>query len=161
MPKNRSFQSPAHKEWFRLRKMETAKAPHARKLTGLLWLFVRARNFLSAPFCLRPCANSVPRRTLRRATAIDALGLAVVRAVPASRAACLCQSLSAGGSQMPPLDKLRVGARRTNCGTKGAILQHPGGLSNHVGFYQFRSRACGGIWAGKQELTPSVGAIAV
>jgi len=34
-------------------------------------------------------------------------------------------------------DKLRAGARCTNCGGKGATLQHPGWAGNHIGFYPF------------------------
>src|SRR5215469_988989 len=34
-------------------------------------------------------------------------------------------------------DKLRAGARCTNCGRKGATLQLPGWAGNHIGFYPF------------------------
>jgi hypothetical protein len=34
-------------------------------------------------------------------------------------------------------DKLRVGARCTSCGGKGATFQRPGWAGNHVGFYPF------------------------
>jgi hypothetical protein len=34
-------------------------------------------------------------------------------------------------------DKLRAGARCTNCGGKGATLQRPGWAGNHIGFYPF------------------------
>jgi hypothetical protein len=34
-------------------------------------------------------------------------------------------------------DKLRVGARCTSCGSKGATLQHPGWAGNHIGFHPF------------------------
>ena len=34
-------------------------------------------------------------------------------------------------------DKLRAGARFTNCGNKGATLQHPGWAGNHIGFLPF------------------------
>ena len=33
--------------------------------------------------------------------------------------------------------QLRAGARCTNCGEKGATLQHPGWAGNHIGFYPF------------------------
>jgi hypothetical protein len=34
-------------------------------------------------------------------------------------------------------DKLRVSARCTNCGGKGATLQRPGWADNNIGFYPF------------------------
>jgi hypothetical protein len=37
-------------------------------------------------------------------------------------------------------DKLRSGARCTNCGSKGATIQRPGWAGNHIGFEPFPAR---------------------
>jgi len=53
-------------------------------------------------------------------------------------------------------DKLRAGARCTNCGGKGATLQRPGWAGNHIGFYPFPI-SVSGVGADHKEAKPVPG----
>lgn len=88
----------------------------------------------------RPAANqaAAARTTANawRPAARDAVGLGVMRTVPAPFATGMrgrCDPLGPNTSS----DKLRRCARCTACGRKGATIQHPGWGGNDVGFLPF------------------------
>jgi hypothetical protein len=77
-----------------------------------------------------------PRPNARRPSTIDALGLAVVRALPASRAVRVRASSHSLGADASS-DMLRQRTRCTSCGSKGGTLQHPGWADTSTGFQPF------------------------
>jgi hypothetical protein len=83
---------------------------------------------LDAPAILRPNSDHARTGTTAhagRATANDALGMAVVRTVPAPRALACAVAVILWGPDASS-DRLRACARCSSCVSKGATLQRPG-----------------------------------
>lgn len=80
-----------------------------------------------------------PAGDARRSAALDAVGLALLRTLPASFSARLCRGrdqVGAGAST----EVLRERARCTACGRRGAALQHPSWAGEQTGFEPFPER---------------------